>query len=173
MEKRQTVLVMAERSAEITAQLAARFGSRCELLFAENEPDFGAALSRADAIIGEPEEVQLQNARALSSAPAHLGRRGQICAHGALSGRRYALQCFRRVRNGHFRVCAGQYRRALSRAAGLLEPAEGACLAAAREGQYNLRKARARLWHGRPRRKCCAAAVRVRRAGHGRPAHKT
>ena len=66
MEKRQTVLVMAERSAEITAQLAARFGSRCELLFAENEPDFGAALSRADAIIGEPEEVQLQNARALS-----------------------------------------------------------------------------------------------------------
>ena len=66
MEKRQTVLVMAESSAEITAQLAARFGSRCELLFAENEPDFGAALSRADAIIGEPEEVQLQNARALS-----------------------------------------------------------------------------------------------------------
>lgn len=66
MEKRQTVLVMAERSAEITAQLAARFGSRCELLFAENELDFGAALSRADAIIGEPEEVQLQNARALS-----------------------------------------------------------------------------------------------------------
>ena len=66
MEKRQAVLVMAERSAEITAQLAARLGSRCELLFAETEPDFGAALSRADAIIGEPEEVQLQNARALS-----------------------------------------------------------------------------------------------------------
>lgn len=66
MEKRQTVLVMAARSAEITAQLAARFGSRCELLFAENEPDFDAALARANAIIGEPDEDQLQNARALS-----------------------------------------------------------------------------------------------------------
>lgn len=66
MEKRQTVLVMAERSAEITAQLAARFSSRCELLFAENAQELDAALARADAIIGEPDEAQLQNARALS-----------------------------------------------------------------------------------------------------------
>lgn len=66
MEKQKTVLVMAERSAEITAQLAAQFSSRCELLFKENERDFDAALARADAIIGEPDEAQLQKARALS-----------------------------------------------------------------------------------------------------------
>ena len=163
MEKRQAVLVMAERSAEITAQLAARFGSRCELLFAENEPDFGAALSRADAIIGEPEEVQLQNARALSWL--------QLTWAGADKYARMA-----RFPAG-VTLCnvSGAFGTVISEyvLGGLLEPAEGACLAAAREGQYNLRKARARLRHGRPRRKCCAAAVRVRRAGHGRPAHKT
>lgn len=66
MEHKKTVLILAERSAEISAQLAARFASRCELLFAENESDLDAALAGADAILGEPEEDQLQNARALS-----------------------------------------------------------------------------------------------------------
>ena len=149
MEKRQTVLVMAERSAEITAQLAARFGSRCELLFAENEPDFGAALSRADAIIGEPEEVQLQNARALSWL--------QLTWAGADKYARMA------------RFPAGVTLCNVSGAFGTVisEYVLGSIVALYRALPV------ARLRHGRPRRKCCAAAVRVRRAGHGRPAHKT
>lgn len=76
MEKRQTVLVMADRSAEITAQLAARFGSRCELLFAENEPDFGARAFPRRRDHRRAGRGAAAKCAGTFLAPAHLGRRG-------------------------------------------------------------------------------------------------
>lgn len=64
--QKKTVLVLAEYGAQTKQELLSRFASRCDLRFAQDEEDLDAALSCAEAIIGEPEEEQLRKARALS-----------------------------------------------------------------------------------------------------------
>ncbi len=65
MEQKR-VLILAEHNDEIKKELKRRFSARCELTFAEDLQDLDAALSRAEMIIGEPEQAQLARAAALS-----------------------------------------------------------------------------------------------------------
>ena len=65
MEQKR-VLILAEHNDEIKKELKRRFSARCELTFAEDLQDLDAALSRAEMIIGEPEQEQLVKAKALS-----------------------------------------------------------------------------------------------------------
>lgn len=65
MEQKQ-VLILAEYSEAIKKELSSRFSARCNLIFAQDEKDLNAALSRAQMIIGEPGQAQLQRAAALS-----------------------------------------------------------------------------------------------------------
>ena len=65
MEQKQ-VLILAEYSKEIKKELSRRFSARCALSFAEDETNLDTAISRAQFIIGEPEQAQLQKAKALS-----------------------------------------------------------------------------------------------------------
>ena len=65
MEQKR-VLILAEHNDEIKKSSSADF-PRCELMFAEDLQDLDATLSRAEMIIGEPEQVQLVEAKALSS----------------------------------------------------------------------------------------------------------
>ena len=63
---KKTILILAERSAQVKKQLQAQFAGRCELLFAEDLAELDSAFARADGIIGEPEQEQLQQAKRLS-----------------------------------------------------------------------------------------------------------
>ena len=65
MEQKR-VLILAEHNDEIKKELKRRFSARCELTFAEDLQDLDATLSRAEMIIGEPEQAQLARAAALS-----------------------------------------------------------------------------------------------------------
>ncbi len=65
MEQKR-VLILAEHNDEIKKELKRRFSARCELMFAEDLQNLDATLSRAEMIIGEPEQEQLVKAKALS-----------------------------------------------------------------------------------------------------------
>ena len=65
MEQKR-VLILAEHNDEIKKELKRRFSARCELMFAEDLQNLDATLSRAEMIIGEPEQAQLVKAKALS-----------------------------------------------------------------------------------------------------------
>lgn len=65
MEQKRTVLILAARSEAIKARLQGRFSEACELLFSEDVQNIDAAIRRAEVIVGEPEEAQLQTAQAL------------------------------------------------------------------------------------------------------------
>ena len=65
MEQKR-VLILAEHNDEIKKELKRRFSARCVLTFAEDLQNLDATLSRAEMIIGEPEQEQLVKAKALS-----------------------------------------------------------------------------------------------------------
>ena len=56
MEQKR-VLILAEHNDEIKKELKRRFSARCELMFAEDLQNLDATLSRAEMIIGEPEQA--------------------------------------------------------------------------------------------------------------------